>query len=39
MKQAMKRAPDLLRGTFGSVATQQVRNKPLFKATLVRPVA
>ncbi len=35
MKQAMKHAPDLLRGTFGSVATQQVRSKPLFKATLV----
>ena len=35
MKQAMKGAPDLLRGTFASVGTQQVRNKPLFKATLV----
>ena len=35
MKQAMKRAPDLLRGTFASVGAQQVRNKPLFKATLV----
>lgn len=35
MKQAMKRAPDLLRGTFAKVGAQQVRNKPLFKATLV----
>jgi D-alanyl-D-alanine carboxypeptidase len=35
MKQAMKRAPDLLRGTFASVGTLQVRNRPLFKATLV----
>ena len=35
MKQAMKRAPDLLRGSFANVGTQRVRNKPLFKATLV----
>ena len=35
MKQAMKGAPDLLRGTFASVGAHQVRNKPLFKATLV----
>jgi D-alanyl-D-alanine carboxypeptidase len=34
MKQAMKRAPEL-RGTFASIGTQQVRNKPLFKARLV----
>ena len=34
MKQALKRAPDLLRGTFASVGTLQVRNRPLFKATL-----
>jgi D-alanyl-D-alanine carboxypeptidase len=35
MKQAIKRAPDLLRGTFASVGAHKVRNKPLFKATLV----
>jgi D-alanyl-D-alanine carboxypeptidase len=35
MKQAMRRAPDLLRGTFASVGSQKVRSKTLFKAQLV----
>jgi D-alanyl-D-alanine carboxypeptidase len=35
MKQAIRRAPDLLRGTYANVATQQVRGRPLFRATLV----
>ena len=35
MKSAMNRAPDLLRGAYASVGTQKVRNRPLFKATLV----
>ena len=35
MKQAIKTAPDLLRGTFAGVGSQKVKNKHLFKATLV----
>lgn len=32
---ALRRAPDLLRGTIVSVASQQTRNRTLFRATLV----
>lgn len=33
--QALKRAPDLLRGTFVSISSQLVRKRALFRATLV----
>lgn len=35
LQSAMRRAPDLLRGTIVSVATLQKRNRTLFRATLV----